>query len=137
MAGKQRGISVVYYESIKREPKRRLIYEYRCDERLKTKTEESTRLANTGLVVVEVIFIYLFEVTIRFYTITTLFFRISLTDKVNFASLLSRTLVDVTKMHVSECDKNSVFYFLIDVGKSQTVFSRRLFMLDVHSKKIS
>ena len=34
----------VYYESMKRELKRRLIYEYRCDERLKTKTEESTRL---------------------------------------------------------------------------------------------
>jgi hypothetical protein len=29
------GIQVVYYESIKRELKRRLIYEYRCDERLK------------------------------------------------------------------------------------------------------
>jgi hypothetical protein len=45
-----RGI-FVYYESIKRELKRRLIYEYRCDERLKTKNEESTRLADTGLVV--------------------------------------------------------------------------------------
>ncbi len=48
------GVSVkVYYESIKRELKRRLIYEYRCDERLKleTKTEESTRLTDTGLVV--------------------------------------------------------------------------------------
>jgi hypothetical protein len=42
---------VVYYESIKRELKTRLIYEYRCDERLKTKNEESTRLADTGLVV--------------------------------------------------------------------------------------
>jgi hypothetical protein len=42
---------VVYCESIKRELKRRLIYEYRCDERLKTKNEESTRLADTGLVV--------------------------------------------------------------------------------------
>jgi hypothetical protein len=31
--------------------KRRLIYEYRCNERLKTKTEESTRLSDTGLVV--------------------------------------------------------------------------------------
>jgi hypothetical protein len=39
----------VYYESIKRELKRRLIYEYRCDERLKTKNEESTRLVYTGL----------------------------------------------------------------------------------------
>jgi hypothetical protein len=27
------------------------MYEYRCDERLKSKTEESTRLADTGLVV--------------------------------------------------------------------------------------
>ncbi len=26
---------IVYYESIKRKIKRRLIYEYRCDERLK------------------------------------------------------------------------------------------------------
>ncbi len=40
-----------YYESIKPELKRRLIYEYRCDERLKTKNEESTRLGDTGLVV--------------------------------------------------------------------------------------
>ena len=42
---------MVYYESIKRELQTRLIYEYRCDERLKTKTEESTRLGDTGLVV--------------------------------------------------------------------------------------
>ncbi len=41
----------VYYEPIKREVKKRLIYENRCDERLKTKNEESTRLADTGLVV--------------------------------------------------------------------------------------
>ena len=41
--------SFVYYELIKRELKRRLIYEYRCDERLKIKTEESTRLTYTGL----------------------------------------------------------------------------------------
>jgi hypothetical protein len=41
----------IYYESIKRRLKRRLIYEYRCDERLKTKNEESTRLSDTGLVV--------------------------------------------------------------------------------------
>jgi hypothetical protein len=40
----------VYYESIKRGVKRRLIHEYRCGERLKTK-EESTRLSDTGLVV--------------------------------------------------------------------------------------
>ena len=40
----------LYYEEIKRELKRRLIYECRCDERLKTKSEGSTRLAYTGLV---------------------------------------------------------------------------------------
>jgi hypothetical protein len=40
----------VYYESIKREPKRRGIYECRCDERLQTKTKEFTRLGYTGLV---------------------------------------------------------------------------------------
>jgi hypothetical protein len=41
----------VYSESIKREVKRRLIYEYRCDKRMKTKNEKSTRLTYTGLVV--------------------------------------------------------------------------------------
>ena len=40
---------VVYYESIKRELKIRPIYECRYYERLKTKDEESTRLAYTGL----------------------------------------------------------------------------------------
>jgi hypothetical protein len=35
---------IVYYESIKREPKMRGIYECRCDERLQTKTKEFTRL---------------------------------------------------------------------------------------------
>ena len=40
---------VVYYESIKRELKTKLIYECRCDERLKTKVEESTRLTCTVL----------------------------------------------------------------------------------------
>ena len=39
----------VYYESIKRELKTKLVYECRCDERLKTKVEESTRLACTAL----------------------------------------------------------------------------------------
>ena len=42
---------VVYYESIKRELKTKPIYEFRCDERLKTKVEESTRLACTLLCV--------------------------------------------------------------------------------------
>ena len=41
---------VVYYESIKREPKIRGINKCRCDERLKTKTKEFTRLPYTGLV---------------------------------------------------------------------------------------
>ena len=40
---------VVYYESIKRELNRRLIYECRCDERLKEEAERSTRLGYTGL----------------------------------------------------------------------------------------
>jgi hypothetical protein len=43
-------IGFVYHESIKRGLQRRLIYEYQCDERLKTKNEESTRLVDTGLV---------------------------------------------------------------------------------------
>jgi hypothetical protein len=39
---------LLYYESIKRESKTRPINECRCDERLKTKDEESTRLVYTG-----------------------------------------------------------------------------------------
>jgi hypothetical protein len=39
----------VYHESRKREVKTKPIYECRCDERLKTKTEKSTRLGYTGL----------------------------------------------------------------------------------------
>jgi hypothetical protein len=39
----------VYYESIKREPKIRGMYECRCHERLQTKSKEFTRLAYTGL----------------------------------------------------------------------------------------
>ena len=39
----------VYYEEIKREVDRILIYECRCNERLKAKAEGSTRLAYTGL----------------------------------------------------------------------------------------
>jgi hypothetical protein len=42
-------ILYVYYESIKQEVNIRLIYECRCDEQLKDKTEGSTRLAYTGL----------------------------------------------------------------------------------------
>jgi hypothetical protein len=41
---------MVYYESIKREIQRRPKYEFRCDERLKTKVEGSTRLVYTGLI---------------------------------------------------------------------------------------
>ncbi len=40
---------VVYYESMKRDLQTRPIYECRCDERLKTKVEESTCLTYTGL----------------------------------------------------------------------------------------
>ena len=40
-------IKIVYYESLKRELKTKLTYECRCDERLKTKVEESTRLVST------------------------------------------------------------------------------------------
>ena len=39
-----------YYESIKREVKKRPIYGCRCDERLKTQAQESTRLTCTGLI---------------------------------------------------------------------------------------
>jgi hypothetical protein len=42
-------VCFVYYESRKREVKRRLINEGRCDERLKAKVEESTCLTYTGL----------------------------------------------------------------------------------------
>jgi hypothetical protein len=41
---------LVYYESRNRELKTRSIYECRCDERLKIKTEKSTRLTYTGLI---------------------------------------------------------------------------------------
>ena len=40
---------MLFHESIKRELKTRPIYECRCDERLKTKAEESTRLTYTCL----------------------------------------------------------------------------------------
>jgi hypothetical protein len=39
---------VVHYKSIKRESKTRLTHECRCDERPKTKSEESTLLTYTG-----------------------------------------------------------------------------------------
>ena len=40
--------TVVYYESIKRELNKRLIFECRCDARLKAKAEGPTRLTYTG-----------------------------------------------------------------------------------------
>ena len=40
---------IVYYESMKRQLKTRPLYECRCDERLKTKAEESTWLTYTVL----------------------------------------------------------------------------------------
>jgi hypothetical protein len=43
-------LTLVYYESIKREPKIRGINKCRCDERLQTKGKEFTRLPYTGLV---------------------------------------------------------------------------------------
>ncbi len=43
------GREVVYYESMKRDLKTRPLYECRCDERLKTKAEESTCLGYTVL----------------------------------------------------------------------------------------
>ena len=39
----------VYYESLKRALQTKTIYGYRCDERLKTNVEESTRLTYTPL----------------------------------------------------------------------------------------
>jgi hypothetical protein len=44
-----RGTRFVYYESRKRELKTRPMYECRYDERLKTKSEKSTRLVYSGL----------------------------------------------------------------------------------------
>ena len=38
----------MYYETIKRELNKRLIYVCRCDERLKAKDERSARLVYTG-----------------------------------------------------------------------------------------
>ena len=40
-------LNVVYYESMKRKVKTRPLYECRCNERLKTKDEESTLLVYT------------------------------------------------------------------------------------------
>ncbi len=46
--GVMKDSKTVYYESRKWEVKTRPLYECRCDERLKTKTEKSTRLGYTG-----------------------------------------------------------------------------------------
>jgi hypothetical protein len=40
---------IVYYREIKREVNRGLVYEYRCDERLRTTVVGSTHLEYTGL----------------------------------------------------------------------------------------
>ena len=48
------GVLFVYYESLKRALKTKTIYGYRCDERLKTNVEESTRLGCTPTVTVYV-----------------------------------------------------------------------------------
>jgi hypothetical protein len=45
----EENLIVFYYEVIKRELHERLIYECRCDGRLKDKDEGSTRLTYTGL----------------------------------------------------------------------------------------
>ncbi len=47
--GKDLQVEFVYYEMIKRKLNKRLIYECRCDERLKTKGERSTCLTYTVL----------------------------------------------------------------------------------------
>ncbi len=47
-ASSKRGKIFVYHETIKRDLNRRLIYECRCGERQKAKTEGSTRLTYTG-----------------------------------------------------------------------------------------
>ena len=47
---------VVYYESLKRELKTKPINECRCDERLQTRVEESTRLACPRLVAIVVVY---------------------------------------------------------------------------------
>ena len=39
---------VVYYEWMNRDLQKRSVYKCRCDERLNTKVEESTRLSHTG-----------------------------------------------------------------------------------------
>jgi hypothetical protein len=43
-------LCIVYYETINRNPKIKPNSECRCDERLKTNNEESTRLPDTGVV---------------------------------------------------------------------------------------
>ncbi len=45
--GKDLQVEFVYYEMTKRKLNKRLIYECRCDERLKTKGERSTCLTYT------------------------------------------------------------------------------------------
>jgi hypothetical protein len=47
IANKNKLLVVVYFETIKRELNKRLIYESRCDERLKVKPGRSSRLTYT------------------------------------------------------------------------------------------
>ena len=47
IVNKNKLLLVVYFETIKRELNKRLIYECRCDERLKVKPERSSRLTYT------------------------------------------------------------------------------------------
>jgi hypothetical protein len=53
---------VVYYESIKRELNIRLIYECRCDEKLKAKAEGSTPLTYTGLRTLRVVYMMILSI---------------------------------------------------------------------------
>ena len=73
--GEMKNYKFVYYESITRGLKRGLIYEYRRDERLKTKNEESTLLVDTGLVV------ELEHLKIKTRLIDDLFFTKTIRDK--------------------------------------------------------
>ncbi len=63
----------IYYETRKREFKTRSIYECRCDERLKIKSEKSTRLAYTGLLGE----LEHLKIETRFWNLSTLGFRFS------------------------------------------------------------
>jgi hypothetical protein len=63
-------VSVFYYEGIKREVKRRQIYECRYDERLKSKDEGSKRLVYTGFLGLEHLTIETRFINERFVSVT-------------------------------------------------------------------